>query len=72
MVEASIKVRLKPWNVPNFASVEVEQGKDAQSVAVRDIDESALRELAEKWLDDLYSKTDFHNPFQVRPTVRAA
>jgi hypothetical protein len=72
MVEALIKVQLKPWKSPNVATAEAGEGEQGRSIAVRDLDEGALREMAERWLDDLYTKTDFHNPFQARPFARAA
>lgn len=55
-------VVLRPWQVPNFASVDMLPGKredglrDRPTIAVADLSQAALDGLAHQWLADLYQK----------------
>lgn len=62
MSEATISLKLKPWTIPNYASIDApanprQGGVDLlPSVAVRDLPIEALDSLAEQWRLDLYVK----------------
>ena len=63
-------VRLKPWQVPNFAGIEMPPGlkqegfKELPTIAIKDLDYEALCGLAEQWLRELFSKANRPNPFK--------
>lgn len=58
----TIQMKLKPWQVPNFAQVEMPPGlkqggvRELPSIAVADLSDEALTGLAVQWLTDLYAK----------------
>lgn len=59
---ASFEMKLRPWIVPNFATLEMPVGRredgprELPTIAVADLSEEALTELAQQWLDELYKK----------------
>jgi hypothetical protein len=59
---ASIEPKLKPWTVPNFATVEEpprprqEGFTEARTIPVSDLPKDVLREMAQDWLKALYDK----------------
>jgi len=61
-MSASIQLKLKPWVVPRFATVEMpprprqDDIRELPSIPVSDLSREALRSLAEQWLTDLYAK----------------
>ncbi len=59
---ASIEMKLKPWQTPNYAQVELpsapkqEGVRELPSVHVSELSLEALDDLARQWLTDLYNK----------------
>lgn len=64
-VAVSMAMKLRKWMAPNFATVETRQDgrQPSPSIAVAELDPSALDELAAAWLDDLYAKAGREVPF---------
>lgn len=64
-------VKLKPFLVPNFVSVEAKPGRKGDGVQplptipVADLDSEALDGLAQAWLTELYEKAGKSSPFCV-------
>ncbi len=59
---ATIELELSPWRAPNFATVKEPPGKrqdgfkEVRSIPVAELSASALRQMAQEWLKDLYDK----------------
>jgi hypothetical protein len=66
---ASIRLPLKPWQVPNFANVDMpprprQDGMVSNpSFKVEELAQDALDDLAAQWLADLYTKANKTSPF---------
>lgn len=60
-------VSLKPWTTPNFAQFDMPRGKrqegfkELPSIAVSDLSQAALDDLARQWLAELYHKAGKRN-----------
>lgn len=62
-VTATLSVRLKPWNVPSFAT-RFDAPSDASSIPVADLDDDALEALVLLWVREVYRKAGRrHCPF---------
>lgn len=76
MSKATIKVDLRPFQIPNFVTIDLKtpskSDTSAASVPISELDHDALDALAEQWLDALYKKANKRNPFIVRASERAA
>lgn len=61
-MNATIQMKLKPFQVPNYAVIEMpprpkqEGVRELPPVPVADLAPDALRELAQQWLTELYRK----------------
>lgn len=56
-ITATVTLKLKPWQVPNFAvRADRVEGAEASSVHVSDLDEDALEDMALAWVRELYTK----------------
>jgi len=59
---ADITLKMRPWKVPNFATVADPAGRREEgliaprSIPVADLPASTLRQMAHEWLTDLYDK----------------
>jgi hypothetical protein len=59
---ASVEMKLKPWQTPNFASIEApprpkgEGFTELPSIPITELSAAALSALAEEWLTSLYQK----------------
>ena len=59
---AGVMMKLRPWAVPNFAALEQPVGKREDglrpevSIALSDLDQSALDGLVSEWLSEVYRK----------------
>lgn len=59
---ATFELKLRPWTTPNFATAEMPVGKrqdgarELPTIAVADLSEEALSDLAQQWLGELYDK----------------
>lgn len=68
-MDATVKMKLKPLMVPNFAVVQLapvkrEEGfNQAQAVPISELDEDALEALAYGFLIDFYKKAGKRCPF---------
>lgn len=59
-INATIKVTLKPWAAPNFATRPTGEG---EGIPVKELHEDTLEDMALAWLDDLYRKAGKRSPF---------
>lgn len=59
-IDGHLRRKFKPWQVPNFVSVEGE----VEGVPVGQLSAATLNALAEAWLDGLYSKAGAANPWK--------
>lgn len=63
-------IRLKPWQVPNFATMELgprprEEGMiQAPSIPIADLEQGAFDALVERWVNDIYKKAGRERPPQ--------
>lgn len=68
-VTVMTKVRFKPFNVPNFASIQVgprpkQEGiSPLPSIPIAELDAEVLDALAGRWLDNLYAAVGRASPF---------
>lgn len=68
-IETKIVTRLKTWQTPNFATVDLPPGrkedgpKPLPTIAIADLGAEALDALAQAWLNELYTKATRINPF---------
>jgi len=66
-----MKLRFKPIRIPNFILVEpmagLRMGKSPK-VAVEDLDDGDVYELAEDWLRRFYDKAGLRNPWVSQQT----
>lgn len=62
-IRATLSVKLKPFQVPNFAVEARADLKDAPAIAIADLPQDALNALAQTWLDELYRKANKMSPF---------
>lgn len=59
---ATFEMKLRPWIVPNFATLDMPVGRkqdgprELPTIAVADLSEEALTDLAQQWLTELYAK----------------
>jgi len=71
-IEVRTKVTFKPWQSPNFATLDNISGGETQqnqnhTIHVSQLDEYALAALADEWLENLYAKTEHTSPFKATP-----
>ena len=62
-----MKVRLKPFMVPNFAVLQLDANVagDGSGIPIKDLDSDALEQLAYQWIDALFAKAGKRNPFTI-------
>lgn len=76
MPTAKVEVKLRPFLVPNFATIDLNPrlhgDKNEASLPIAELDHAALDALAEAWLTELYKKAGKRNPFQMRENERCA
>jgi hypothetical protein len=71
-MSASIEMKLKPWQVPNFANIEMPPGRKEDgvqalpSIPIKELSIEALNGLATGWLLDLYEKAGKPNPWELK------
>jgi hypothetical protein len=71
---AELRMKLKPWAVPNFATIELppepkQNGfRELPSIAVAELSADALSDLAEQWLTELYQKAGKPHNWTFQPT----
>lgn len=63
-ISATLDVKLKPFQVPNFVGIERKPGlkqegmQELPTIAIEDLSKAALNALAQAWLDELYRKAN--------------
>lgn len=78
MSRLTTTVNLKPWPVPDHATVELPpQPKQAgmqalPTIPLGELDPDALDNLAQEWLDNLYANVKRRSPFYSTAKDRAA
>lgn len=70
MSRARIEVKLKPFMVPNFASIDLNPlqhgDRNEATLPIKELTHDAIDALAEQWLTELYKKAEKRNPFVFR------
>jgi hypothetical protein len=63
----TIEVKLQPFLVPNFATVDLNPrhtgDKRETTLPLSELDSAAVNALAQQWLDDFYKKAGRRCPF---------
>jgi hypothetical protein len=66
---ASIEVKLKSFQVPNFATIDLNPrhlgDRNEATLPIKDLSDEALDSLAQEWLVGLYSKAGRRSPFHI-------
>lgn len=63
-ISATLRVELKPWIAPNFASRISDGDGRGGSIPVKELDDDTLEDMALAWVRDLYAKAGrSHAPF---------
>lgn len=56
-INATLRVKLKPWSAPNYARVVgMDESSADSAIPVADLDPEALEMMAMAWVADLYEK----------------
>lgn len=71
-VTATLKVKLAPWQVPNFARrAGPEEADESFAIPIKDLDEGALEDMALAWVHELYAKAGRHYCPFTKPAQKA-
>lgn len=74
-IQATLKVALKPWPAPSYASRVAKGAEKSSGIHVSDLSDDALEDLALAWIEDLYRKAGrphapFYKPAKASPESR--
>lgn len=65
---ADFKIKLRPWIVPNFATIEGRPGsrqdgwKDASGIPISELPAETLAQMADEWRAELFDKAGKKDP----------
>lgn len=72
-IDATLRIKLKPWTAPNFARIEgFSETSTNSAIPVADLDADTLDALALAWIGDLFTKAGRNwSPELVARTIKA-